>query len=402
MRTRFGLVMFGAALGLALAGGCSDDDSSQNNNDNGNQNNNQGLQCLNGFVSSETGRTCVYETLSETIRTPCGDVWEDCDATGMSAPALSCIGQADNPPPNPPTVTIQGFLDVFSAGPEPVGIVVKVFDAATLTGVTRLDDSVSPIAEVTVTQSDIEDDVSAGVARACFSKKDDVGIYQIECPIPTSDCMGACTDSLQGTEFCYQAQCFERLRYEGRYSLSGIPTHRPLVILTLGQDGYTDTTWGVMAQVNVYLRTTDPEYDEVNGTYELDAQVLSRQDWYKIPQTMGLSGGISPGYGALAGEVHDCDGIRLKGAQVGLYPQSNYFAYFNGNPLDTVPLTARLPLGTNNLGLYSEFELPAGEIEVEAWGLVGGTRTLLGQHSSFIFQDAVTVLSINDGKPALD
>lgn len=391
-----------ALLWAPLAIGCSDDDGGQNNQNDNQNNTNQGLPCLNGFVTSESGRTCVYQTLSETIRTPCGDVWEDCDASGLSTPDLACIGEVDVPPQNPPTVTIQGFLDVFSAGPEPVGLTVKVFDAANLTGVTRLDDSVSPLAEVTITQSDVEADVAAGLARACFSEKDDVGVYQVECPLPTDDCGGACQDNLEGTEFCYQAQCFERLRYEGRYSLSGIPTHRPLVILTLGQDGYTDTVWGVMAQVNVYLRTTDPEYDEGAGTYELDAQVLSRQDWYKIPQTMGLSGGISPGYGAVAGEVHDCEGIRLKGAQVGLYPQSNYFAYFNGNPLDTVPLTARLPLGTNNLGLYSEFELPAGVIDVEAWGLVGGTQTLLGEHRTFIFQDAVTVLSINDGKPALE
>lgn len=401
MRRRLRALALTVLLGAPLAAGCSDDDGGQNNNENQN-NNNQALSCLNGFEPSESGTTCVYQTLSETIRTPCGDVWEDCDASGLSAPDLTCIGQTDDPPLNPPTVTIQGFLDVFSAGPEPVGITLQVFDAASLTGVTRLDDSVSPLAEVTITQADIEDDVAAGVARACFSNKDDVGVYQVECPIPTDDCQGACQDSLQGTEFCYQAQCFERMRYEGRYAVSGIPTHRPLVLLTTGQDGYTDTTWGAMAQVNVYLRTTDPEYDEGAGTYEIDANVLSRQDWYKIPQTMGLSGGISPGYGALAGEVHDCQGIRLKGAQVGLFPQSNYFAYFNGNPLDTVPLTARLPLGTNNLGLYAEFELPAGAIQVEAWGLVGGTPTLLGEHNTFIFQDAVTVLSINDGKPALE
>lgn len=387
--------------GAFLVTGCGDDDGG-NGNLNNNNNNVQGLNCLTGFTTSETGDTCVYQTLSEVTRTPCGDIWEDCDASGMATPVLGCVGELDVPPANPPTVTMQGFLKVFSAGPEPVGLRVRVFDQASLEGVTRLDDTVSPLGEVTITEADLLADIAAGEARACFSHKDEVGIFQVQCPVPTGDCGGACQDSLEGTDLCYQSQCFERLRYEGRYSISGIPTHRPLVVLTTGVGGYDDATWGVMAQVNVYLRTTDPEYDSGSGTYEQNANVLSRQDWYKIPQTMGLSGGISPGYGALAGEVHDCEGIRLTGAQVGLYPQSAYFAYFNGNPLDTVPLTGRLSLGTNRLSLYSMFELPAGNIEVEAWGLVGGLPTMIGEHSVFIFQDAVTVLTINDGKPALE
>jgi len=387
---------------IASAAGCSDDDGGTNENQNQNENENQGLQCLNNFETSTTGNTCVYSTLLETTRTACGDVWEDCDASAMAAPPnLACLGEQDDPPADPPTVILQGYLDVFSSGPEPIGVRVRVYDLADLEGVTRIDESLTPLGEVTITESELSDDVSAGVARACFSDKNDVGLYQVECPIPTGDCGGTCQDSLTGTEFCYEGQCFERLRYESRYSIPGIPTHRPLLIFSTGVDGYDDTTWGIMAQVNIYLRTTDPEYDEGAGTYELDTQVLSRQDWIKIPQTMGLSGGISSGFGAIAGEVHDCDGIRLTGAQVGLYPQSNYFAYFNGNPLDSVPLTLRLAEGTNLLGLYAEFELPAGDIDVEAWGLVGGEPTLLGQHRSVIFQDAVTVLSINDGTPAL-
>ncbi len=81
--------------------------------------------------------------------------------------------------------------------------------------------------------------------------------------------------------------------------------------------------------------------------------------------------------------------------------RSPYFAYFNGNPIDTVPLTAQLAAGTNSLSVYAEFELPAGQMDVEAWGLINGTPTLLGAHQTFVFQDSVTVLSINDGKPTV-
>ena len=49
-----------------------------------------------------------------------------------AAPNLTCLGQGDTPPADPPTVTLQGFLDVFSSGPEPTGVRVQVFDLADL------------------------------------------------------------------------------------------------------------------------------------------------------------------------------------------------------------------------------------------------------------------------------
>lgn len=395
-------VLVGTLLGALALLGCSDDSSTGDNNNN--DNTNQGLDCLTQFDTSETGETCVYSTLSETTRTQCGGqhgIWEDCDDTGTTAPDLSCLGVPDNPPADPPTVTLTGYMEVFSAGEEPTDIKVQVYDPADLVGVTRIDPSVPTIAEVTIEVADLEADIAAGVARACFAESDNIAEFSVECPVPTSDCGGSCLDDLSGTDFCYNGSCYDRLRYEGRYEIPSIPTHQPLVMRTIGRDGYDDVTWGVMAQVNIYLRTTDAEYNETGGTYELNANVISRQDWLKIPQTMGLSGGMSPGFGAIAGEVHDCAGVRLLGAQVGLYPQSPYFAYFNGNPIDTVPLTAQLSSGTNSLSVYAEFELPAGSMAVEAWGLINGTPTLLGSHQTFVFQDSVTVLSINDGKPTV-
>ncbi len=396
-------VLIGTLLGALALAGCSDD-APGNDNDNNNDNTNQGLNCLTSFEASESGETCVFTTLSDTKLTPCGGqhgVWEDCDETGNTPPDLSCIGVPDDPPASPPTVTLTGYLEVFSAGEEPIDIKVQIFDPADLVGVTRIDSSIPTIAEVTIVVADLEADLAAGVARACFAESDNIAEFSVECPLPTTDCGGSCQDDLSGTDFCYNGSCYDRLRYEGRYEIPNIPTHQPLVIRTSGVDGYDDLTWGVMAQVNIFLRTTDDEYNETEGTYELNANVISQEDWLKIPQTMGLSGGMSAGYGAIAGEVHDCNGVRLLGAQVGLYPQSPYFAYFNGNPIDTVPLTAQLAAGTNSLSVYAEFELPAGQMDVEAWGLINGTPTLLGAHQTFVFQDSVTVLSINDGKPTV-
>lgn len=397
-------VLVGTLLGALALTGCSDDDGG---NDNNNNNTNQGLNCFAQFVTSDSGETCVFNSLSETTRTPCGGsagVWEDCDSTNTPTPDLSCLGVPDDPPPNPPAVTISGYLEVFSKGDEPIDVKVQVFAASDLVGVSRIDGSVASLGEITIVQANLEADLAAGIARACFMEDSDAALFDsVECVIPTSDCAGTCASDLDGgTEFCYSGNCYARKRYEGRYEIPNIPMHQPLVVRTSGLDEYDDVIWGVMAQVNVYLKTTDAEYDDVEGTYELDAQVLSRADWGIIPCTFGLCGGISAGYGAIAGEVHDCAGLRLKGAQVGFYPQGSYFGYFNGNPVSTVPLGTQLAAGTNNLGLYAGFELPGGDFTVEAWGLVGGTPTLLGSHNTFVFEDSVTVLSINDGKPTVE
>lgn len=373
------------ALGLVLSG-CSDDDNGGGNGD-----------CPGGFVLSDTGRTCVYSSLTEVTRTQCGDVWEDCDVAGTPEPNLACLNEPDNPPANPPSVTLMGFADIFSSGPETVnGVVVQVFRQSDLNDVENIDEA-APVSQTTLEIT--QPMVTNQEVRACFEETDDIANHQIECPMPTDDCLIPCQDSLSGNEFCYQGSCYGRLRYEVRYEIPNVPTHEFLVIRSLGPDGVDDNTWGIMIQYNVYLRTTDPEYNETLSTYEMDVNLISRQDWVKIPTVMGLPSGVTSGNGAIAGEVHDCEGIRLTGAQVAMLPLVDHFSYFNGNPVDTVPSPTRLPQGTNRLSLYSAMNVPPGPIEIEAWGLINGTPTILGYHQARVFPDSATIISINDGKP---
>ncbi len=392
-----------AMLVLGLSQGCSDDDSGTNQNTNqnvnNNNNNNQGIDCPEGFSVSPSGKACGSSSITEATRTQCGDVWEDCDDSATLTPNLGCIGQAPSPPADPPKVTLTGYVDVFSSGGNDVdGVVVQVFRQADIADNADLD-NVTPIAETTlsITQQMVDD----GDVRACFAENDDIANEQAECPVPTDDCDPPCQDGLDGNEFCYHAQCYARLRYEVRYRVENIPTYEFLVMRTMGPGGVSDSKWGVMVHYNLYFRTTDSAYDEQTNTYERKADIISRQDWLQIPTVMGLPNGVSPGKGAVAGEVHDCDGIRISGAQVFMYPISQYFSYFNGNPVDTLPLLTQFSHGTNRLGLFAAMNVEPGPVHVEAWGQIGNEDTLLGELDVQVFPDSVTILSINDGMPAM-
>ncbi len=399
-----------ATMGLAAmllifgATGCSDDDSgtndNTNNNTNNSNNNNQGIQCPEGFDLSPSGKACGSSSITETTRTQCGDIWENCDDSATLTPNLACIGQPVTPPSNPPTVTLTGFVDVFSSGGNDVdGVTVQVYRQSDVADNADLD-SITPVAQTTLSidQQMVDD----GQVRACFANTDDIANEQMECPQPTDDCNPPCQDSLDGNEFCYQAQCYDRLRYEVRYRVENVPTYEFLVVRTMGPGGVSDPKWGVMVHYNLYFQTTDDNYDEQTNTYERKADLISRQDWLQIPTVMGLPNGVSPGKGAVAGEVHDCDGIRLSGAQVYLYPVSQYLSYFNGNPVDTLPLLTQFSHGTNRLGLFAAMNVDPGPVHVEAWGDVNNESTLLGELDVQVFPDSVTIVSINDGMPPME
>ena len=88
-------VLPAAILACALAfatAQCSDDDGGN------------GGPCVGGFELSPSGLTCIDTRYADTVRTQCGDIWEDCDDTATYTPNLACVGQPDTPPPNPGAV----------------------------------------------------------------------------------------------------------------------------------------------------------------------------------------------------------------------------------------------------------------------------------------------------------
>jgi hypothetical protein len=378
-------------------------------------------QCLTPFAAYQPTQPgawdsiCGYPASREVTRTLCGDVTERCVPPGGTAtPALSCVtSPLAEEPLTPESVTLTGFATVFSGGPDSKNITVKVYRAAAITAPTDLD-TATPLGSYTtslpagnVTPADNE-------VRACPTDQVNSDL-KIGCVIPhPAACGGTCQDTVDGRDFCYtptgqSGTCVDRARYEPRYTIADIPTRTPLLIVTTGPGGKDDLTWSTLVQENEYISTAAPEcgagiitncfHDKAGASpsFELNVNALSRGDYSSIAVAAGIAGGIPAGHGGIAGEVRDCEDMRLQWAQIGVTPAAAQLKYFNGNQWNTLPTTS--PDGTCRLGLYAALDLMPGTVQIEAYGLVGSTVQSLGWYAAIVFPDAVTIVSINTGKP---
>ena len=381
--------------------------------------------CPKDFPFSFEGACLAKEPTKESQRTQCGEIVEDCDKTAKTIPTLDCFTKpAPQPPAGPAKVTLTGFIDVFSSGPDADGIIVQVYDAATLESAIAADkkagklvkkyfpSSVTPLGKDLVElkwtdTTKLPTDPARGAARAC--PKDNK--LKLPCIVPKLEC-GPTKQKcdLKGDEYCHNDKCIDRLRWETRYKIdTQVPTNKYLVIRTLGKDGngFDDGTWGLMAQFNVYLEADAPKCaaDQYNdcinakGEYEMEVNALSKADYATIPITAGLSGGVPEGHGGIAGEVHDCDDIKLSNFHVGTKPTPTVLTYFNGNPVKTLPDLSRSD-GTNNDGLFAALDIVPGPVKVSAAGYVNKVTVTAGSLDVAVLPDTVTVITFEGRKPA--
>ena len=366
---------------------------------------------------------CLPKSPSTTAsRTQCGEIVEECDKTGKKEPNLKCItAAAPKTPSGPATVTLAGYVDVFSNGPDSDNVVVEVYDGAALMKAIIADakagklkskyfpTSVKPLNTDTVKlnwtdKTKIPEDATRGKARACPQDNK----LKAPCIVPPLKCGPTKVEcDLEGDEYCHDGQCIERLRWESRYRIANLPTNKYLVIRTIGTHGFKPGTWGVMAQFNVYLRADAPkcldgEFNDClnsKGEHELEVNALYSGDYSTIPITAGLSGGVPEGHGAIAGEVHDCDDIKLSGFQVGTNPTPAVMAYFNGNSVKTLPDLPQLKHGTNIDGIFAALDIVPGEVTISAVGQVGGKLVSAGTIKAAVLPDTVTVITFDGRKP---
>ena len=348
---------------------------------------------------------CLNAPLAVATRTQCGDVTDFCDKSGMP-PQLSCLTTPKVPGAGPAMVTLTGFIDVFSNGPNANGISVAVYDAVPLLGGQDIS-TATPIAQLASVVLD------PATQRAC----DADGKFGCSLPSHTGCTLPVCNDGLDGradsTKYCRDNGgnfvCSDRLRWEARYTLPVmVPTNKPLVVRVTGANGLPDQNWANLVVWNVFLSTSDHAcvgledndcIDVAKTTYQLNVNALSKTDYVNIPVTSGLSGGIAVGRGAVAGEVHDCDNVRLENVVVGMNPIAERSSYFNGNPIKTLPDSSRV--ATDRLGLFTGLNLPPGKVTVVAAGLtsVGGPLVPFGTYAGYIYPDTVSVINLNEGHP---
>ncbi len=357
------------------------------------------------------GSVCLTAPTVAAERTQCGDVTEFCDKGGTTKPNIGCLsGMPKMHPPTPATVTLTGFVHPFSSGKSNAPVLVQIFKAADL--LAGADPATAtPVASATVT-FDPATATDPTKFRACDTdaKVGCVAVAPSACVAP------ACNDGLAGRaddgNYCHLVQgqptCSPRLRWEPRYSVDGVPTNTQLVIRAAGTD---PQTWAVLFSWNVFLASDEAACadalaadcldtsDPMKPKYQLNVNTLSQADYNNIPVAAGLSTGIANGMGAVAGEVHDCDNIRVGNVQVGTAPAADRLTYFNGNPYNTLPDSGRAATGTDRLGLFSSLNIVPGKVAVDGAALVDGAEVSVGHFNAVVFPDSVAVVNLNGGKP---
>lgn len=339
-----------------------------------------------------------------------------CAATA-AAPALACIGATA--PSASTDVTLTGFVHVYGTGPDTVShtspissiATVQVFRADALA--MNEDPAVTtPLATTLVPALPDGTPFDTTDRRACDTDP------RVGCSIPATTC-GACNDGLQGRKddhkYCRAtgtspAVCASRARWEDRYTIAGVPTNTQLVVRVTGPNNLQQDPWANTITANLVLLTTDRAcsgpgdsacYVAGTATYQLDATVMSTSDFQSIPITAGLGGGIQKGHGAILGEVHDCDDVRLGNVIVGTQPAAPRFTYYDGDPLDPMPDVARFTAGTDRLGRFAALDFAPGPVDIETVGLLTATGAprSFGRFAAVAYANTITLLTVNGGRP---
>jgi hypothetical protein len=364
-------------------------------------------------------------------RSPCdADLTFNCDTSHVATPALACLN-APVPPASTslPQVTLTGFVHVYSYGPDTIShttpiesiAAVQVFRTTALAAgqdpavTTPLAATPVPVPPPLVPNKPAPS-IDPTERRACDAD------VRIGCSIPAANgcTQTACNDGLSGRrddqKYCRdlgggQSECSDRLRWEDRYTIAHVPTNTELAIRVTGPNGTASSPWANTMNANVILLTSDRACTSTGDSgcldtsttptsYRLDVEVVSQADYENLPAA--AQGIISKGHGAIFGELHDCDDVRVGNVIVGTQPESQRFTYYNGDPIHTAPDIIRSPMGTDRLGKFAAIDFAPGAVDVQTNGLLSTTsaaRSLGGFHA-MVYPSTITLLTINGGRPS--
>ncbi len=306
----------------------------------------------------------------ETVRTSCAEIStpaetrtplrDDCVDGPMGEPAaLGCFTTGRRPPGTPRSVTLYGVADVFGNGPDATGMTVEVYREGA-------DGALGELVGM----------ATASGTDACAETEE-----KIDNGMPTGV-----------------------TRQLGAYAVEGVPTETPLIVLTRGDAGLWKPLYTYNFQVlNEEVDESAPPSGACSGTptgprFQYRARVLSVNDYRTIPLTAGIAGGVPAGHGALAGEVHDCQDVRVSFAQVGVSPRPQSIVYFTDDADNPLPDISRVE-GTAGLGLYAGLDLLPGPVDVSALGRIDGQLVSLGWYRARIFADSVTSVTLRGERP---
>lgn len=198
----------------------------------------------------------------------------------------------------------------------------------------------------------------------------------------------------------------------GGYHIENVPTETELLVVT--EADAADSTAQMLWSHKIYDYNIMVRNGEVNADMaptgvpgmrraRFNARVISNGDWQSIPATSALTEGIRPGRGALAGEVHDCDDVRLANASVESQPRRVWdgpVVYFSDNDTNPLPDLSRAGIGTSLLGTYALLDVEPGLVTVAATGYDASMQLVhLGSYRARIFPDSVTIVTFRGLRP---
>ncbi|MCW5790976.1 MAG: hypothetical protein KIT72_11190 [Polyangiaceae bacterium] len=197
--------------------------------------------------------------------------------------------------------------------------------------------------------------------------------------------------------------CPDDLVQNRSYRYENVPTYTELMVVTSTADASgSKPQWKPLYTYNLYITEEDPDFNAATNVYTRDQRALADSDFQLIP-TVAMGSTISRGNGAIGGEVHDCDNIRLQNAMVDIDVSRSIVAYFNDDELKPLPDTGRTQLGTGRTSIWSALNVPPGLARVAATGLIqedGATKLVtLGHYDIRIFPDAVTSVTFRGRRP---
>jgi len=270
---------------------------------------------------------------------------------GSGAPQLGCYAEGGFPsaPGTPEMVTFTGIAKIFSHGCESNSLDINVY--------TVVRDGSS--------NDGMPDELVGTTQTGADCTADDAGV-----PEENEDCVDA---------------KFNGSRWECTYSIANLPTETELLIVTDG-DG-----WAPLYEYNIYA----PNGEVVDGTFEKDIRALAQDDYTIIPTT-AMGKNMEPGNGAIGGEVHDCDNVRLTNAVVDL-DQSRVLTYFTDD--ETTPLPDIDANATSTLGLYAALDVAPGPVNIAAAGVLDGQVVGVGFFKARVFADSVTSVTFRGLRP---
>ncbi|CAN5231297.1 hypothetical protein BH09MYX1_BH09MYX1_37070 [soil metagenome] len=269
---------------------------------------------------------------------------------GQTTPDLSCL-DAPKVQGTPQTVSVKGFVKLFSTGDDSSGVKIEIFEAGP----------------------------NGALGKA------------IGTPFITTD-----TSLFQEPKPTWSKKCPSEGCTLRAFTYDAVPTETQLIIKT--SDAKASQKWAELYDYNIYFAN-----DQVQaGAISYDASAVASTDVNTIASAAG-GFTIKADRGVIAGEVHDCGDVRLGGAMVNTdyRPEGDMF-YFGDNESDPLPDQSRAPqgLGTSKLGLFGALNYPTGNpIRISAVGQSGGARVLLGTLVVQVYPGAVTALSFRGRRP---